>query len=229
MPESMKTDGVVKYSSRHRETTFEDAVASVCAPVQMAELLKEMRELDEVRTKLHDLNLIGISSSGIGFGNISLYVGNKVFVISGSGTGEARILGNGGYCLVQRACPEKNEVCSSGPVPPSSESMTHAAVYSARTEVPIPIRCVIHVHSPGLFAHYLQTAPSTPASAAYGSPELARAVRRLIPSLSTGNGFFVLAGHQDGLVFFGDTIRHTWGTILSTLREADMPVPCTNF
>ncbi len=217
----MHEDGVVKYVPRHRPATLEAGLASLNISVQAKELIQIIQELNEARTELHDLNLIGVSPAGTGFGNLSHYLADGMFVISGSGTGAPRILGAHGYCLVQQVSPEANEVCSTGPVQPSSESMTHAAVYAALPEIPFAIRCVIHVHSSTLFAYYLPKAPGTPASAAYGTPELARAVRQLIPALHTANGFFVLTGHQDGLVFFGDTVKHTMETIRLALQHAE--------
>ena len=214
-------EGVIKYRVEHVAVELEDALTSVCASERISEILERVTELDDARTRLHELNLSGSMPTGIGFGNLSLYLAHGAFIISGSGTGEPRVLGRNGYCLVRQACPERNQFCSTGPMRASSESMTHAAVYSAfpmlSDNESSPIRCVIHVHSPALFSRYLPVAPQTPVTAAYGTPELAQAVRQLVSSMNVKSGFFVLAGHQDGLVFFGPTIKCTWENILSAL------------
>lgn len=189
-------EGVVKYVGRH---TFE--------PLPPREdLARLLADLDAARTFLHDQGVIGVNAAGIGYGNISarLSVDEPAFVISGSGTGKARVLGASGYSLVRAWDAEGNSVTSSGPARPSSEAMTHAAVYAAD---PLA-HFVIHIHHSRLFADLLRAGwPHTPASAAYGTPEMARAVADLLRGPALEEGVFVTAGHTDGLFAFSGQLE----------------------
>lgn len=191
-----ESEGVVKYAARH---TF----GLLPSEENFARLLAD---LDAARTFLHDQGLIGVNAAGIGYGNLSARLSSDeaAFVISGSGTGRARVLGPSGYSLVRACDAEANSVLSSGPARPSSEAMTHAAVYAAE---PLA-RFVIHVHHSRLFADLLRAGwPHTPASAAYGTPEMARAVADLLRGPALEEGVFVTAGHPDGLFAFSGQLE----------------------
>lgn len=199
-------EGVVKYHAHHTVGIVEDRLGSLPSETRDAALLAIQRfpELDAARTALHDAGLIGISSTGIGYGNISLRLSGSLFLISGSATGASRILGKDGYSLVEDFDPVSNTVSSFGPVQASSESMTHGAIYHAAPRV----QCVIHIHSAALFAALLaKDAPHTPESAAYGTPALSQAVATLAASLPVSGSVFVTAGHADGLIAYGETIK----------------------
>ena len=208
----METEGVVKYSAHHTPGDVETHLRQCPPAIRDAALsaLARFPELDAARTALHDAGLIGVSASGIGYGNISLRLAGDLFLISGSGTGAHRSLGMPGYSLVCAFDPPANTVCSCGPVQASSESMTHGAIYRAADTV----RCVIHVHSRPLFAALLaQDWPHTPESAAYGTPALSLEAARLV--LASAEGVFVTAGHEEGLVAYGSTIASTLDAVLS--------------
>ncbi len=208
------TEGVVKYHAHHTNGIVEERLRSLPAARRDAALLAMRRfpELDAARTILHDAGLIGVSPSGIGYGNISLRLDGTLFLISGSATGANRMLGRDGYSLVESFDPASNTVRSFGPVQASSESMTHGAVYRA---VPAA-QCTIHIHSASLFATLLaKDAPHTPKSAAYGTPALSRAVAMLAASLPASGSVFVTAGHADGLIAYGETIEAALNAILN--------------
>jgi ribulose-5-phosphate 4-epimerase/fuculose-1-phosphate aldolase len=112
-----------------------------------------------------------------------------------------------------------------GPVAASAETLSHAAVY----RVCPAARFVIHIHSAPIFEGMLRDGcPATPPEAEYGTPELARAVERLVrklsqtegnpshgaalseskgPSTRSGRRAIVLAGHQDGVIVWGATLE----------------------
>lgn len=197
---SGQDEGVVKYAARH-------AFGPLPAREDLARLVSE---LDAARTFLHDQGLIGVNASGIGYGNISARLSSSPesvgdeFVISGSGTGAPRVLGVSGYSLVHACDAERNSVVSSGPARPSSEAMTHAAIYAADPRA----RFVVHIHHSRLFAALLREGwPHTPASAAYGTPEMAEAVAELLRTPAAEQGVFVTAGHADGLFAFGGRLE----------------------
>jgi len=181
------TEGYVKYSADHTPSPPPDH--------------PRWKELNDVRTRLHDLGLLGINSDGIGFGNVSLRFKGGEFLISGTSTGGPRILGADFYCLVTAIDIDNNSVVTKGPVKASAESMTHGAIYLANPAV----NCVLHIHSRKIFDAMLKGAyPSTPPEAEYGTPEIARAIFSLVQKEKKDAGVIVLAGHDEGVIAFGD-------------------------
>ena len=161
-------------------------------------------ELNRCRTELYDLRLIGICPNGVGYGNVSVRVRGSQFIISGSATGGIRELSKGHYAFVESFDLDQNSVRSVGEIDASSESMSHGAVYRALPAV----NAVIHVHSRELFdfmraEHYPETDPAIP----FGTPELARAIEALILSAGASRGIFVTAGHDEGIIAYGDSVR----------------------
>lgn len=196
--EAAPAEGVIKYTLSHEWGSLLSLFEKKIEHTLDWSLLTTV---DEVRTVLHDAHLIGAYPSGISYGNISLRVENG-FLISGSGTGLSRVLGLEGYSFVLSCIPEKNQVISYGPVHPSSESMTHAAIYRACSEA----QCVIHVHSASLFNVLLsKPIPRTPASIAYGTPELFWAVNDLVSAFPEESGLFITAGHIEGIFAYAPT------------------------
>ena len=214
-------DGVVKYQASHTRGDVETSLRTLPAGIRETALdaLTLFPELDAARTTLHDAGLIGVYPSGIGYGNVSLRLAGNLFLISGSGTGSSRLLGKQGYSLVRAFDPLENTVASFGPVQASSESMTHGAVYGAANNA----RCVIHIHTPFLFTSLLAEGfPRTPESVAYGTPALSREVARLITEeLSSSEGIFVTAGHNEGVFAYGESIASTLNLILSLNMTKD--------
>jgi Ribulose-5-phosphate 4-epimerase and related epimerases and aldolases len=70
---------------------------------------------------------------------------------------------------------ENNWVQYEGSASPSSESLTHAAVYEPDQNV----GAVIHGHDSALWTALLDKAPTTSASVEYGTPEIAYEIMRL--------------------------------------------------
>jgi len=187
----MRTDeGYIKFSCSH-ET----------APPPRHPWLHELRR---IRDDLHDWDLIGVLPEGIGYGNLSarLYTSPR-FVVTASGTGFEYPIGERHFCEVTSFDIEKNAVACRGPLPASSESMSHGAVYAARPDT----RAVIHIHDRILFRMLLEEgAPRTPSDAAFGTPEIARAIGRLAASLPPV-AILVMAGHENGLIAFAPDPR----------------------
>lgn len=206
-------EGVVRYQAFHRP-----------GPLPLSQnLLKILPPLEAARTYLHDLKLIGVDSQGVGFGNISARLscaGPQAFLISGTGSGGPRVLGADGYSLVTGADIELNQVFSSGPARPSSEAMTHAAIYLARPEADF----VIHVHHQALFRALKEAGwPQTPLEAGYGSPALALAVGQMAARLPESGGAFISAGHENGLFSFGPDLPTTLRHLIDLFQPQQRP------
>lgn len=183
---------------------------------------RDCRELDELirwRCPLHRAGLIGhFVDHDIGYGNLSARLRDgSGFVISGTQTGHIEQASAAHFAFVTGYDIEANSVTSSGPVEASSESLTHAAIY----ELDEAIGAVVHVHSDRLWDVSKGDLPSTRASVAYGTPQMAREFRRLFGETTFGNtGIARMAGHAGGLISFGQDVREAAGRMLD-LAGAD--------
>jgi ribulose-5-phosphate 4-epimerase/fuculose-1-phosphate aldolase len=186
----MSGEGYVKYTVEH---TMSQAIET---PHWMA--------LNQARTKLYDMGLVGVTAGGIGFGNLSVRVRGDEFLISGTATGACPVLGPDGYCLIRSFDIEKNRVVSIGPVKPSSETMTHGVIYQSCHGA----NCVIHIHSRAIFDAMIRDKyPATPETAAYGTPDIALAIGKLVREAEETEGRIVLAGHDEGVIIYASTIE----------------------
>jgi L-ribulose-5-phosphate 4-epimerase len=181
----------------------------------------QLTELNECRRKLRELHLIGMDSNGIGFGNLSVRDGaTNNFYVTGSATGGLSKLTLADCVRVVAHDFERNWVRYEGSAIPSSESLTHAAVY----ECDPMTSAVIHCHNSNLWATLLDRAPTTSKSVAYGTPEMAYEIMRLFKTsgVRTGN-ILVMAGHEDGILAFGKNLQDAFEVIM---REQKTPPPC---
>lgn len=173
-------------------------------------------ELDAWRRPLFDAGLIGqYEDLGIGYGNISQRCGaTDEFVISGTQTGHIASTGGEHYALVTDYDIDKNRVSSSGPVQASSESMTHAAIYTLGDD----IRAIVHVHSPVLWQRYRDELPTTRPDVSYGTPEMAREFERLYRETDfSTTGIAIMAGHDEGIISFGTSLEVAATRIINLL------------
>lgn len=157
---------------------------------------------------------------GYGYGNISERLNQHSFLISGTQTGHLDALGPQDYAVVTRAVIEENRIISQGPVKPSSEALTHAAVYALDPD----IRFVFHVHSPGIWqARKKMNLPETAADIPYGTPEMAGEVKRLFDAGTLSEtSVFAMAGHEDGIVAFGQTADEAGDGLMQVLGQTPL-------
>ncbi len=185
-------------------------------------------ELNAWRKIMFKLDLIGQDPhrySGYGFGNMSHKLnlnkptGDEIkyqpFVITGTQTGHLENLTDDHYALVLKTSLDDNWILSEGPIKPSSEALTHAAVYAADET----INWVIHVHSPEIWrqTHHLSI-PFIESGIKYGTQEMAAAVKHLLKHPTTP--IFSMLGHEDGIVCFGSTADEAGLTIVKNLAQA---------
>jgi ribulose-5-phosphate 4-epimerase/fuculose-1-phosphate aldolase len=154
--------------------------------------LRFIKNLNHWRNILYNLNLIGAYENGIGFGNISQRFSNSDhFIISGSGTG-----------IFDLDCR--------GPIMASSESMSHGVIYRECRD----IQGVIHIHNKPLWEKLMHKVPTTDNTAAYGTPEMAHEIMRLIKDSDLmEKKILVMEGHEEGIFTFGKTLEEA-GEIL---------------
>ena len=173
------------------------------------------RTLVHWRNKLYQAGLIGVYPSGIGYGNISVRRRDG-FLISGSGSGSQELASAEHFTLVTGYSIEGNTVHCRGPVKASSESLTHAALYEAAPAV----MAVVHAHHKGIWQSLLGKARMTSPEARYGTPEMALEIARLFRETDvTDHKYFLMAGHEEGLVGFGGSLEEASRVLLRLLQQ----------
>jgi hypothetical protein len=209
----MTTEGVIKFGADH--------VTRALARHEE----ETARALLGWRALLWRLGVIGQDPArygGAGFGNVSARVSHggdrraRAFVVSGTQTQARERIEPRDFSVVTSWDERKNRVVSHGPALPSSESLTHAALYDASAG----IRAVLHVHAPEVFRAVLRL-PSTPPEVDYGTPEMARAVAELwrgsaLPDVRV----LVMRGHEDGVVSFGADADEAGRAMAAVLARA---------
>jgi ribulose-5-phosphate 4-epimerase/fuculose-1-phosphate aldolase len=213
-------------------TAVEGVVKFVCghtrAPLAESGLVR-LPPLLAWRRILWRLGLIGRDPArygGAAFGNVSARVppfpgerGARRFVITCTQTGHLESAGAESMAVVETYDAERNAVTSRGPCEPSSEALTHGAIY----DVDPRIRCVLHVHAPSLWraAERLRL-PCTPGHVPYGTPEMAFAVARLYRATDLATTrVLAMLGHEDGVVSFGRDEEEAGVALISALARAE--------
>ena len=235
----MIDEGYIKYRCDWVE---EDAIAPT-----------DTLELTQYRDALYQLNFIGEYPNGIGFGNLScrllhspsplspspfpklrseqarrLSYESPRFIITGTQTGHLPTLTAADYSLVTAFNPAENTLTCKGLRKASSESLTHGVIYDAHAS----IQSVIHVHHPQLWKRLLHQVPTTDAAIPYGTPEMAAETQRLFQATPLlQQRIFVMAGHEDGIVTFGENLQMAyrvlinWGTMVGIVSESALLLP----
>ena len=159
-----------------------------------------------------DRHLLGVYSNGIGFGNVSVRDGaTNNFYITGSATAGLPELSFTDCVRVIDCDFKKNWLRYEGTAIPSSESLTHAAIYQSDSSA----SAVIHCHDSALWRMLLDRAPTTSNTVPYGTPEMAYEIIRLFEVGDVGGKkMFVMAGHQDGIVAFGKSLDDAFGVLM---------------
>jgi L-ribulose-5-phosphate 4-epimerase len=171
-----------------------------------------LAELNAYRRELLQLGLIGVDSNGIGFGNLSVRDGaTHDFYITGSATGGIHELSLADCAKVVACDFERNRVRYKGSVTPSSESLTHAAIYKSDTTA----GAIIHCHASKLWAALLNQAPTTSKAAEYGTPQLANEIMQLFTRTNVQiRKIVVMAGHPGGIVTFGKDLDEAFAVLM---------------
>jgi L-ribulose-5-phosphate 4-epimerase len=169
------------------------------------------------REILFNMDLIGAYENGVGFGNISMRIGKgNQFLITGSATGEIPELEPGHYVKVNSFNIEDNAVQCIGPLKASSESLTHAAIYSADPDT----NAVIHVHSFELWSELIYKVPTTNPAMDYGTIGLAKDIARLFSESDVfEKRIIVMAGDRAGILTFGHDIDEAVNVLMQYLKK----------
>ena len=140
---------------------------------------------------------------GLGYGNLSARLQDGTVLITGSQTGCLDALQPAHYVRILEFDPDQNRVRSRGLSKPSSETMTHMAVYQSVCGA----RYVFHTHCPKLWrAAKRLKLPITDPDAKCGTPELFHRVVELLENQDVrSGGILSMGGHEDGILTWGKT------------------------
>jgi len=174
---------------------------------------EESDKINTWREVLYSLGMVGSGEQGIGFGNLSIRKsGTEYFYITGSATGCLKELDENHYCLVKGYNLDENTLTCTGPIKASSESMSHAVIYS---EFP-GAGAVIHIHHNLFWNKVINRVPTTLREVEYGTPEMAKEIVRLLREPGTLEGRIIaMGGHKDGIVVFGKDMDDAGRYVLS--------------
>ncbi len=217
MTDHVVDEGAIKFDADHRVRPL--------APRRYGEAACRLIAWREILAKT---GLVGQEPGlygGFGYGNVSCRVGppsmprrRRAFLITGTQTSGKSCMSLADLCVVERCDLEHNSVESRGSVLPSSESLTHGAIY----DLGCHLRYVFHAHSPTIWhrAAALRI-PTTDRGVAYGTPGMAREVERLwrvsaLPDL----GILAMGGHEDGILAFGRTAEQAGEIAIRYLARA---------
>lgn len=207
MNQSTNSEGVIKFNLDYQPT----------GPLPW----ETCRMLDQWRTLLFRLGLTGVDPErygGLAFGNVSQRVEARRFIVSGSQTGGIPRLNPAHYSLVDDWNLDEYWMAVQGPILPSSEALTHAAIYEADPR----ITAVLHVHSPEIWLNASALGlPATAPDIDYGTREMAQAAAALLDARSPG--LIVMAGHQDGVLAVGTRVDKAAQALIQTLAAALSP------
>jgi ribulose-5-phosphate 4-epimerase/fuculose-1-phosphate aldolase len=197
---------------------IDDGVTKFKLTLKMAPPLpsSEVISLEKWRAILWRLGMIGeYPKEKIGYGNLSQRLPlQKGFVITGTQTGSKPHLKREHYCRVISCDPARNSVVASGQIGPSSESLTHFAIYESNSNV----HAIFHIHHRELWEKMIATnAESISEKVNYGTPEMALEAKKAINGKDSGA--FVMKGHQDGIIAYGTNPEEAGKILLKLYRE----------
>lgn len=207
----MVDEGVIKFTADHDK-----------GGLRASEMGPQLGHLRGWRALMRRTEMVGQVQErygGAGFGNLSARLpptssgkGRRRFLITGTQTGGKDAMDTADFCVVREYDLAKNRVQSYGPVLPSSESLTHGAIYDLTPH----IRYVFHGHSPLIWkAAAKLRLPSTAEGVGYGTQEMAREVQRLYRSGALPERrVLAMAGHEDGIIAFGHSAEEAGNALL---------------
>lgn len=175
-------------------------------------------ELEKWRVILFKMGLIGeYPEEKVGYGNLSRKIAGTLgeFIITGTQTGRFPHLNGLQYTRVIKCNLGKMNVEAAGPIAPSSESLTHFAIYDSCPQ----INAIFHVHSKQLWQYMLdQNMDATGDDISYGTSQMAQEAKRCIGNKKSG--IFAMKGHEDGVISYGASIEEAGKIILDVFKQS---------
>lgn len=213
----MYDEGVIKFEAEHEQRPLD--------PRRYGELSCRLGAWREVLSKLQLVGQDPARYGGAGYGNVSARVGPpgsprgaRAMIITGTQTGGLERISLRDLCIVERYDYHHNRVSSYGERKPSSETMTHGAIY----DLSPAIRFVFHAHSPVIWQRSAALrVPTTDPRVAYGTPEMAAETHRLyFGSTLEASRIMAMGGHEDGIIVFGKDAEEAGQVLVTYLARA---------
>ena len=210
-------EGVIKFSVERR--------AQALAPRRYQALASKLIAWREILARTGLVGQDPARYGGAGYGNVSARVGApasprgaRPFLISGTQTSGLTSIGLGELCVVERYDLRNNRAISEGLIDPSSESLTHGAIYDLSPH----IRAVLHAHAPLIWRRARELRlPTTDPRAAYGTTDIAYEAQRLYRSTALPERrILAMGGHEDGIIVFGKTVQEAGAVRIRSLAQA---------
>lgn len=208
-------EGVIKFQLAFRQQ-----------PVLKAEDVVQISSWRYIMLQLGMLGQTPERYDNYGFGNISQRFGcSNQFIISGTQTGGIAQMQAADYALVTDCQVQLNRIAACGETKPSSEAMTHGQLYQLSPD----IQFVIHAHCPQIWQHASALGlAQTRAEVPYGTVAMADEVARLFAETAVlQQGVFSMAGHEDGVVAFGQSAEQAAQRLIATYARALQADPGT--
>jgi len=205
--------------SSRKPIVIDDGVTKFKLTLKMAAApaAREVLPLEKWRAILWRLRFIGeYPNEKIGYGNLSvrLPLPAGAFLITGTQTGKHPHLKREQYTRVLSCDQAKNLVQAAGQIGPSSESLTHFAIYEGQPQ----IGAVFHVHHREIWDRMIENgSDAIEDRISYGTREMADAAREAIQGRE--QGVFVMKGHQDGILAYGPTPEAAGKILLKLYRD----------
>ena len=213
-------EGVVKFEAVHRREALDAR--------RYGELAAELGGWRRVMAMTGVVGQEAARYGGAGFGNVSARVGppgsplgRRAMLVSCTQTGGQGEVGLDDFCIVERYDIAGNRVESRGLCQPSSEAMTHGAIYDLGPH----IRAVLHGHAPLVWRRARELRiPCTAPGVAYGTREMAREMARLYRSSGLPEQqILAMTGHEDGVIAFGRSVDEAGQVLVTYLARALRP------
>lgn len=213
-------EGVVKFAVSHRREPLDAR--------RYGDIAAELAGWRRVMAMTGVVGQEAARYGGAGFGNVSARVGppasplgRRAMLVSCTQTGGQGEVGLDDFCIVDRYDIAGNRVESRGLCQPSSEAMTHGAIYDLGPH----IRAVLHGHAPLLWRRARELrVPCTAAGVAYGTQEMAREMARLYRSSGLPEQqILAMTGHPDGVIAFGRSVDEAGQVLVTYLARALRP------
>jgi L-ribulose-5-phosphate 4-epimerase len=199
----MSSEGYIKFNCNRMKER-------ISLPIHTFEALSKWRNI------MFESGLIGSYSNGIGYGNISIRATAESFYISGTATGRLQRLEEKHYPIVNSWSFSKNSLKCTGEINASAESLSHAVIYESLPNV----GAVIHIHHKGMWIKYLNQKATTSPDVLYGTPEMAKEIRKIVMTLKPKEDpFLVMGGHEEGIIVWGNTLDDAGETVLKYYKS----------
>ncbi|MDW8159398.1 MAG: class II aldolase/adducin family protein [Bacteroidia bacterium] len=154
---------------------------------------------------------MGVDESGIGYGNLSLRSNELGFFITASQTASYPLLSPQQICWITRWNIEQNFIQAVGILAPSSESLTHCAIYQSCYQA----HAIIHIHQQKFWEIESPYLAYTPLGENCGTSSLAQSIIQLFSKVHSSSILGInMRGHRSGLIFWGKDLWEAYQKII---------------